>query len=168
MKTGDRVFIDAPCINLCEALNRLPGISTIGSCSGHNRSCFAIIFLAETQDRMRPLLRVLRDLRVPDMWTARGLELKTMECFDWSVTLDLLLVHDQTSIALGRPRFSYKLKGPTGETAYKQAEVIADSLTLYRKRKWRTYPTEEQWREIYKKNIAQIALYRTNGGEAIP
>ena len=139
LKTGERVFIDAPCIPLCVALNALPGVATIGSCSGHGRSHFGLVILAESNDRLRPLLRVLRDLPAQ----------KRM-AFKWTLSLSLLLVHDRTSILLGRPRYRYHLHGPTGETAYQQADMIAEALTLYRRRKWRTYPSTEALRDLYR------------------
>ena len=39
--------MDIECISLCDAINKLPGISTIESCSGHNKKPFNIWFDAE-------------------------------------------------------------------------------------------------------------------------
>jgi hypothetical protein len=36
--------IDPPVVKLCDALNKLPGISTDGSCSGHGKGPFLITF----------------------------------------------------------------------------------------------------------------------------
>jgi len=133
LDSGKIVFIDALCIPLCEALNRLSGVKTQYSCSGHDRTCFSIMLRTDSQDRLRPLLRVLRDLRnvLPAM-------------AEWRVTLHLNLGHDRDSISLGRPRFRYSLTGPTGETAYRQADMIAEALTVYRRKKRKPRPPEAE------------------------
>ena len=134
LKTGERVFIDAECIPLVEALNRLPGVMTQNTCSGHGRTCFSIMLRTDSQDRLRPLLRVLLDL--PE---------ERRMAFDWRVTLHLNLVHDRDSISLGRPRFRYSLTGlPPGETAYRQANIIAEALTAYRRKKRNPRPPEAE------------------------
>lgn len=115
-----RQKIDAECLTLCKALNALPGVATRYSCSGHGRSEFAIMLLAETPDRLRPLLRVLR--------RCNG------ACGYWRVELLLNLTHDRTSISLGRPRYRYQLVGSTGEAAYRDAEKLAAALTRSRRR----------------------------------
>jgi len=142
-KTGDRVFVDAECIPLVEALNALPGVATQNSCSGHGRTCFSIMLRTDSQDRLRPLLRVLLDLPYE----------KRM-AFDWRVTLHLNLTHDRDSISLGRPRFRYSLTGPTGETAYRQAAMLAEALTVYRRKKRKPRPPEAE-----KMNRRDYALF---------
>ena len=133
LDSGETVFVDAECIPLVEALNRIPGVATQNSCSGHGRTCFSIMLRTDSQDRLRPLLRVLLDLPYE----------KRM-AFDWRVTLHLNLTHDRTSISLGRPRYRYSLTGPTGETASRQAAMLAEALTVYRRKKRKPRPPEAE------------------------
>ena len=47
--------IDAECLQLCHALNELPGIKTYESCSGHGKERFAIYFVTENLDTLIPV-----------------------------------------------------------------------------------------------------------------
>jgi hypothetical protein len=114
VKNYGSVLVDSPCFALCEALNKLPGVATAYSCSGHGQAPFSIMLLAETPDRLRPLLRVLRRC--------------TGACGYWRVELLLNPTHDRLSISLGRPRYRYQLVGSMGEAAYRDAEKLAAML----------------------------------------
>ena len=47
--------MDKEVIDLCKALNKLPGISTVESCCGHEKHPFRIFFIAETLDNLPPV-----------------------------------------------------------------------------------------------------------------
>jgi len=49
--------IDQECILLCDALNALPGISTISSCCGHGNHPHRIFFESDTVLCLAPILR---------------------------------------------------------------------------------------------------------------
>ena len=48
--------IDPECRRLCDALNNMKGISTICSCSGHNKRNYHIWFVAESLEDLPPVL----------------------------------------------------------------------------------------------------------------
>lgn len=48
--------MDKECINLCRALNRLEGITTIDSCCGHGKHNYHIFFIAKNLEYLPPLL----------------------------------------------------------------------------------------------------------------
>ena len=48
--------MDVECIPLCDALNKLPGISTIDSCCGHHKKPFNIWFIADDLKYLPALL----------------------------------------------------------------------------------------------------------------
>lgn len=62
--------MDAECIPLCDALNALPGISTLQSCCGHGRGPHLIWFSAGSVESLRPVLVVARECQAP--WTIRA------------------------------------------------------------------------------------------------
>ena len=49
--------IDQECIPLCDALNSLPGISTISSCCGHREHPHRIFFESDSVACLAPVLR---------------------------------------------------------------------------------------------------------------
>ncbi len=53
--------MDAECIPICIAMNRLPGIRTVESCCGHDRTPFQVFFVAERIESLFPLLRAMED-----------------------------------------------------------------------------------------------------------
>ena len=46
---------DKDCIDLCKALNRIPGIMTVESCCGHGRTNYHIFFLAKSLEGLAPI-----------------------------------------------------------------------------------------------------------------
>ena len=46
---------DKDCIDLCKALNRLPGITTFESCCGHGESNYHIFFGAKSLEGLAPI-----------------------------------------------------------------------------------------------------------------
>lgn len=48
-------IMDKEVIPLCDALNKLHGISTVESCCGHGKHPFRIFFIAETLDNLPPV-----------------------------------------------------------------------------------------------------------------
>ena len=44
--------MDAECVKLCDALNRMPGIMTLESCSGHGERPFYIAFTAASMNAL--------------------------------------------------------------------------------------------------------------------
>ena len=51
--------MDAACIRLCDALNKVPGIHTTESCCGHGKQNFVVFFSALTLESLRPILAEL-------------------------------------------------------------------------------------------------------------
>lgn len=49
--------MDVECIDICTALNELPGIETVESCCGHGKRPFRIFFRASALESLHPVLR---------------------------------------------------------------------------------------------------------------
>ena len=99
--------MDTNCINLVRALNRLPGITTIESCEGHDRMPFKIWFIADSLDA----------LIEPCYWV------DPCHCgqHGWQIIA-------QTDCAMSPIKF--RLEGPVGELAYEGAEEIARVINV--------------------------------------
>lgn len=97
--------VDKECCALCDAINDLPGVETIGSCCGHGRTPYAIWF--RTTD-LKYLPRLIYYFNFCHCGYA-----------NWKVIV-------RTDCAMSPVTF--KIEGPTGEDAYKQAEDIAVRL----------------------------------------
>ena len=50
--------IDAECIKLCNVLNKLPGIETFESCSGHNVNPFFVAFCCSSFESLATIAEV--------------------------------------------------------------------------------------------------------------
>lgn len=48
--------MDAECVALCTAMNKVPGIRTIESCCGHGRYPYRVWFIAESLDVLPELI----------------------------------------------------------------------------------------------------------------
>lgn len=100
-------MMDWECVNLCDAMNSLPGIITDESCCGHGRNPFIIYFRAETTDALVPILK----------------ELDSGQRWNWSV---------QVGWASGSTHVYFWLIGPThnqyGADAYFEANELATVL----------------------------------------
>ena len=53
---GSPDTMDQECIKLCDAINKLPGITTIESCCGHGKTPFRIWFVTANVESLPPLL----------------------------------------------------------------------------------------------------------------
>lgn len=97
--------LDPQCRVLVKILNRLPGIETIESCCGHGAKPF-LVWLTAAQ---------VADL-LPVVW---ALDSCHSECAGWQLIA-------QTDCAADLMRF--RVEGPTGEQAYKDAGTIAELI----------------------------------------
>jgi len=59
--------MDPECMGLCDTLNRLPGIMTVGSCSGHGRGPFWISYYAHDMGALVPILRFVGEVPYKDV-----------------------------------------------------------------------------------------------------
>ncbi len=57
--------MDAPCVELCDLLNRLPGLETTESCCGHCKESYRVFFRCDNLDTLTRLGRVV-DRRYSD------------------------------------------------------------------------------------------------------
>ena len=90
--------LDEPVVNLVEALNRMDGIRTCFSCCGHNEDPYYIWFNAKSVDAVRPLF-------------------------------DLISPRRGWRIIFGENRdYTFALKGPKGEQAYREAEKLPTAI----------------------------------------
>lgn len=51
--------MDAECVRLCRAINKIPGLKTFLSCSGHGRDSFYIYFLADNFEGLRKIVHAI-------------------------------------------------------------------------------------------------------------
>jgi hypothetical protein len=100
--------IDPECIDLCRAMNALPGITTTQSCWGHGRSSYDVFFAADNLGYLPALL----------YW------FESCHCGfgGWQVTV-------ATDCAM-RPAY-FCVEGPTGQIAYQQSKDIAQLIEQY-------------------------------------
>lgn len=94
--------MDPECLPLVKILNRLSGIETIESCCGHGGKPFLIWLTAEQVADLLPI--------------AWALDSCHSGCKGWQ-----LIAHTDCAADLMR----FRIKGPTGSQAYKDACAIA-------------------------------------------
>lgn len=97
--------MDPECVQLCRALNKLPGVTTTESCCGHDKGPFRIWFRVED-------LKNLPDLLYRFSPCHSG-------CYGWKVTA-------HTDCA--RSPVSFMIQGPQGEEGYTAANKIASLI----------------------------------------
>ncbi len=100
--------MDAECIRLCDALNRLLGIQTVGSCYGHGVSPYRIFFTSSSVEALLPVLYHLDSCHC-------GFE-------GWQVTVG-------TDCAMSH--VSFVVEGPIGLRAIQQAGKLAQLIHSY-------------------------------------
>ncbi len=97
--------IDPEVIDLCRALNSLPGIATVESCCGHGERPFQVYFKARNLDVLRPVA----------YWTSA--------CHSGYPGWQVIARTD-----CGMAPITFILEGPVGAEGYEGAEAIADCL----------------------------------------
>jgi hypothetical protein len=103
--------LDPECFELCDALNRLPGIRTDESCCGHGRDCFEIYFQA---DNLTALPNVVR-------WFSSCC---TLFPRDWTVEVWQGCEHDQ---------LSFIIRGWNLKECYQQSRELARRINDFLK-----------------------------------
>ena len=100
--------MDPECVELCRAMNALPGITTTESCSGHGEFPYRVFFHA---DNLRCLPALL-------YW------FDGCHCgfYGWQVTV-------ATDCAMSPVYFC--VEGPTGDAAYSESKEIAQLIVDY-------------------------------------
>jgi len=48
--------MDPECVRICDAINALPGLTTIDSCCGHGLREFSVYLMADKVEHLAPLL----------------------------------------------------------------------------------------------------------------
>lgn len=99
--------MDAECVELCKAINRLPGLRTIESCCGHGKHGYWIWLTADSVEALMPL----------NYWVDAchsGLR-------DWQLVVSTDCSHDPESV-------KFWLQGPTGDEGYAEASRLAKLL----------------------------------------
>jgi len=100
--------LDPECKALCEAINLFDGIQTTESCCGHGKQPFAI-WIAVDRDNIHKLAPFLYFI---DSCHAHGAE-------DWACKVYTDCAGKRTSIIL---------EGPIGDTAYQEADSLAEQI----------------------------------------
>jgi hypothetical protein len=100
--------IDMECVELCQTLNRLPGIVTISSCCGHNERPYRIFFKSKDLESLPPLLFYFDVCH-----SGHG---------GW-----LVIAKTDCSMC---PEYFY-IEGPVGEEAYEASKHIASLINEY-------------------------------------
>ena len=97
--------IDKECVDLCDAINEIPGLRTTESCCGHGKTQYRIWFKVDNPEWLPSLLYFCDSRHVG---------------FDWNclVTTDC-----------GMSPITFLLESESkGETAYEEATVIAENV----------------------------------------
>lgn len=102
--------MDKECINICEAMNKLPGIETTESCCGHNKYPYRIFFHVDHLDALPALVYHFAGCHCGN--------------YNWNIIA-------KTDCSM-RP-ISFMAEGPIGEEAYQSAEYIAKIIEEYMK-----------------------------------
>ncbi len=106
--------MDIEVINLCDALNCIPGIKTSESCSGHGKYPLSVFFTAIDQEGLFFLTRCT-DSRY---WRYGN---------DWKITLSV-----GDTITEGRLPTNFILESKTlGDLAYLQAEDLIENMIYH-------------------------------------
>jgi tRNA(Phe) wybutosine-synthesizing methylase Tyw3 len=88
--------MDQECVELCNALDIIPGIKTRSSCCGHDETPYWVLFDADNNESLANVLWVIE--RIP----------YNKEPKQWAITLKVVFVNNQ-------PKIIYKLTGPIGK-----------------------------------------------------
>jgi hypothetical protein len=97
--------VDEECVALCNAMNRLPGITTIGSCCGHGQDWYSICFVAVSLEHLPDLLYWFDGCHSGE--------------YGWQCVV---------STDCGKSPVTFTIEGPIGERAYRGADVIANYI----------------------------------------
>ena len=62
-------YMDPECIPLCDAINRIPGLSTTSSCCGHGKRTFSVYLCANDMKYLPILLYYIDPCHVGFRWT---------------------------------------------------------------------------------------------------
>jgi hypothetical protein len=114
--------MDKPCIELCDAINSIPGLQTTYSCCGHSKKSFEIGLVAKTVDDLYPLTKCI-DFFILKTWDWKLSTVHIIEvCIPWDNPDKLkvgFILHSGKSV---------------GRKAYVQSRKIAEVLRDKRKR----------------------------------
>ena len=98
--------LDKECLELCVAMNKLPGIATTNSCCGHGDHAFWIFFAVDEPEQLLPLLYWMQKCHT----NVKG---------KW---------HVEAYTDCAGERVFWLLEGPVGTVAYEDAREIAQKL----------------------------------------
>jgi len=107
--------MDPECVSLCYILNRLPGVTTTGSCCGHGKSSFRIWLQVDSMKYLVILGRVL-DKR-------------------YGCPIGWKLIVDNTDTPESCPCFLLTSGFKRGPDAYSEAQLLVDSIQEHLKHK---------------------------------
>ena len=117
--------MDSECIELCDAINLLPGLKTTESCCGHGTEKYYIWFVADN-------LKSLPDLCYFFKTYSEGRKNR------WNVSVQVGDYPVQSDPA----RHCFMIEGPIGEGAYADAKIIADLIST-----WIAVCKTQEWME---------------------
>lgn len=106
--------MDKECIALCDAMNLIPGITTIESCCGHGKEPYRIFFVVEDFEDLPDLL----------YWIDY--------CHSGVKNWDCKIITD-----CGRSPISFIIEGPIGD--YDASYVIAKAITKEQNKLFKVY-----------------------------
>jgi len=106
-------MMDKECIPLCDAINNIPGLRTVGSCSGHGKNPFRIYMEGKSvQHRNFLILMRALDRRYGGPW-------------EWQIQL---ITTDMTEDPM---RVLISSESSVGEAAYQQSLQVVDSIKVH-------------------------------------
>jgi hypothetical protein len=111
-------FMDPECIEICDALNEIPGIETMESCCGHGKFRFSVWFKASD---LSPLFIIGRI-------TSRNY----MPVPQWKCRIEIIDSDHKNPV-----RFHLSSGKTKGKKAYKQASHLARCIRRYVSGDWK-------------------------------
>lgn len=139
--------IDPECIILCDAINKIPGLSTTYSCCGHGKQGFLIFIDCQKLDNFAPLVYILDKSKA---W------LSSMG--KW--TIELATRTPDSGVA-------YLLYSEhVGEVAYQEANVIARIIDGYLLPPRQDIEFDYQWNTMHQR-LAEMMEEREKGGDGV-
>lgn len=100
--------IDLECIDLCNAINTLEGLTTIDSCCGHGDREFSVFFIADSLNALPTLLYHCDPCHVGFQW----------DCFV------------RTDCAMSPVTFKLRSRS-VGDIAFQEANIIAEQILQF-------------------------------------
>ena len=112
--------MDKECIDLCNAINRIPGLRTFESCCGHDKRGYKVFFMVDNMKYFSILLYYIVPCHVGFEWFCEA----------------------ETDCGMSPVTFRLHSGDEIGKEAYKQADIIAEKINQFMDTDFDDFPEE--------------------------